>query len=382
VDKIQTSGVFLRDDEFMKKILVIDDEAELREMMVVALQQRGFEVAEATDGITGVELARAEIPDLILCDVNMGEMNGYAALSALRSQPATNSIPFILMTGMADNAGMRQGMELGADDYLAKPFTISDLYAAVEARLKKAQALREEAEKKLTDLRDNISLMLPHELRTPLNGILAYGEILSADAGTLQPAEIAEMGQIIHESGRRLERLIENFLIYTQVEVLATDSHEANFLRTKRTQHAAKIIQTRAQHQADLSRRAADLSLELAVGSVAISEEYLMKIADELLINAFKFSKPGTPVRVMLSFSPDVSTLTIRDRGRGFATEMITKVGAYMQFERKFHEQQGLGLGLAIAKRLTELHGGKLTIQSAPGEGTTVSVKLPTVRAA
>ena len=82
------------------------------------------------------------------------------------------------MTGLADHAGMRHGMELGADDYLPKPFTIEALYAAVEARLKKFQAVRQEAEKKLADLRDNISLMLPHELRTPLNGILAYGEIL------------------------------------------------------------------------------------------------------------------------------------------------------------------------------------------------------------
>src|SRR5688572_3959360 len=227
----------------MKKILVIDDEAELREMMVVALSQRGFEVVEATNGVTGVELARTETPDLILCDVNMDEMDGYLTLSSLRNEPITNSIPFILMTGMADNAGMRHGMELGADDYLPKPFTISDLYAAVDARLKKASALREEAEKKLTDLRDNISLMLPHELRTPLNGILAYGEILSADAGTLQPAEIAEMGQIIHESGIRLERLIENFLIYTQVEVLAADSKQAVALRAKKTQHPAKLIE-------------------------------------------------------------------------------------------------------------------------------------------
>jgi len=366
----------------MKKILVIDDEAELREMMVMALQHRGFEVVEATNGATGVEMARSERPDLILCDVNMGEMNGYATLSSLRNEPTTNSIPFILMTGAAHNAGMRQGMQLGADDYLPKPFAISDLYAAVETRLKKAQALREEAEKKLTDLRDNISLMLPHELRTPLNGILAYGEILSTDAGALQPTEIAEMGQIIHESGKRLERLIENFLIYTQVEVLAADSQQAIALRAKKTQRPDKIVEARALHEAQSASRSTDLSLELASGVVAISEEYLTKIVDELLINAFKFSKAGTRIRVTLAFSPEVATLTIRDWGRGLSTEMIAKVGAYMQFERKFHEQQGLGLGLAIAKRLTELHGGKLAIQSTPGEGTTVTVKLPTARPA
>src|SRR5436309_3810855 len=205
----------------MKKILVIDDEESLRRLVGLALCKRGHQVLEAENGAVGIELARKELPDLILCDVNMEKMDGYATLSSLRNEPATLSIPFILMTGLADNAGMRHGMELGADDYLPKPFTIDALYAAVEARLKKAQALRQEAERKLADLRDNISLMLPHEMRTPLNGILAYGEILTAEAASLQPGEIAEMGQVIHQSGKRLERLIENFLIYAQLEIFA-----------------------------------------------------------------------------------------------------------------------------------------------------------------
>src|SRR5258708_4796233 len=128
----------------MKKILVIDDEEWLREMMLLALRQRGFEVLEAENGEKGIEVARKEIPDLILCDVNMDKVDGYLTLSSLRSEPVTAAIPFILMTGLADQAGMRHGMELGADDYLPKPFTIEALYAAVEARLKKATALRHE----------------------------------------------------------------------------------------------------------------------------------------------------------------------------------------------------------------------------------------------
>src|SRR3954471_15616369 len=183
----------------MNKILVIDDEEWLREMVHLALSQKGYEVIEAANGAVGVQVALKELPDLILCDVNMEKMDGYRTLSSMRNEPTTASIPFILMTGLADNAGMRHGMELGADDYLPKPFTIEALYAAVETRLKKAQSLRDEAEKKLADLRGNISMMLPHELRTPLNGILAYGEILSTDAGSLPPAEVAEMGQVIYE---------------------------------------------------------------------------------------------------------------------------------------------------------------------------------------
>ena len=286
------------------------------------------------------------------------------------------------MTGLADNAGMRHGMELGADDYLPKPFTIDALYAAVEARIKKAQALRDEAEKKLADLRDNISMMLPHELRTPLNGILAYGEILSTESETLQPAEIAEMGQIIHESGKRLERLIENFLIYSQIELLGKDPQRAGALRKKKTQSPRRVVEARASHQAQETGRAPDLKLDLTDQPVAISEEYLTKIVDELVHNAFKYSKAGTVVEDTIHVSDNALDFKVGDHGRGLGTEQIQKVGAYMQFDRKTHEQQGLGLGLAIAKRLTELHGGSLAIETEADAGTSVTVKLPLATAA
>src|ERR1051325_6752989 len=317
----------------MKKILVIDDEEWLREMVQLALSQKGYDVIEAGNGALGIEAARENFPDLILCYVTMEKMDGYRTLSALRNEATTASIPFILMTGLADNAGMRHGMELGADDYLPKPFTIDALYAAVEARLKKVQAVRQEAEKKLADLRDNISLMLPHELRTPLNGILAYGEILAADAANLPPNEVAEMGHVIRDSGKRLERLIENFLIYAQIELLGTDPSKINALRKKQTAAPAKLVEQHARDQAHFAHRPDDLALEVADVPLAISEDYFAKIVDELVHNAFKFSQVGTKVRVLLADSPGGATLTVTDQGRGFSTEHITKVGAYMQFD-------------------------------------------------
>jgi signal transduction histidine kinase len=363
----------------MNRILVIDDEEWLREMVNMALSQRGYEVVEAPDGATGVETARKVLPDLILCDVNMRKMDGYGTLSALRNVPETASIPFILMTGLADTAGMRHGMELGADDYLPKPFSIEALYGAVEARLKKVQTVRQEAERKLADLRDNLSLMLPHELRTPLNGILAYGEILSAEATTLPPAEVAEMGQVIYESGKRLERLVENFLIYAQLELLGADPQKINILRSKHTASPAPLIEQHIRTQAKLAHRPDDVVVDLTDLPVPMSEEYLAKIVDELAQNAFKFSSFGTPVHVTLADTPTGPKLVVADQGRGFSTEHITKVGAYMQFDRKMHEQQGQGLGLAIAKRLTELHGGTLTIDGHEDAGATMTVKLPRV---
>jgi signal transduction histidine kinase len=366
----------------MKKILIIDDEEWLREMMLLALRQREFQVIEAENGEKGIELARKELPDLILCDVNMEKVDGYLTLSSLRSEPATASIPFILMTGLADQAGMRHGMELGADDYLPKPFTIEALYAAVDARLKKAKTVREEAERKLADLRDNISMMLPHEMRTPLNGILAYGEILASDAQSMSTKEIAEMGTVIYDSGKRLERLIENFLIYAQLELLNSDPQNLHNVLRKQTAAPVPVIEKHARDQAAQAKRPDDLVLELSNVPMPISSEYLGKIVEELVQNAFKFSSAGTRVRVTLADADQFVALTISDNGRGFSTEHITKVGAYMQFDRKLHEQQGLGLGLTIVRRLTELHGGTLAIQSAKGAGTSISVRLPKVTTA
>jgi two-component system, sensor histidine kinase and response regulator len=368
-DKTNRSG--------MKKILVIDDEEWLREMIQLALRQNGFDVVEAPNGEKGIELSKKELPDLILCDVNMDKMDGYATLSALRSEPMTATIPFILMTGLADQAGMRHGMELGADDYLPKPFTIDALYAAVDARLKKLTVVRQEAERKLADLRENISMMLPHELRTPLNGILAYGEILTSDAETLQPAEISEMGQVIYQSGKRLEHLVENFLIFAQLELLGADPQKLQSLLRKQTVAPVALVEGQAREQAQIASRPDDVVLELSEVPVPMSEEYLTKIVGELVQNAFKFSQAGSSVKVTLNESPDHVVLTVSDHGHGLSTEHIAKIGAYMQFDRKMHEQQGLGLGLTICKRLSELHGGTLTMQSELGGGTTVTVKLP-----
>jgi len=361
----------------MKKILVIDDEEWLREMIHLALKQKGFDVIESNNGADGIEKARQELPDLILCDINMEKVDGYLTLASLRNEAPTAAIPFILMTGLADNAGMRHGMELGADDYLAKPFTTDALYAAVEARLKKAQTVRDEAERKLAHLRDNISLMMPHEMRTPLNGILSNAELLAQSAGTLKTPEIVEIGQEIHKSSLRLERLIENFLIYAQLELIAADPQNVNALRIGKTEKAASLIREHATAQASQSNRLKDLYLDIEDITVPMAAEYLAKITDELVQNAFKFSEVGYPVRVSLKEAFNSIIFSVSDQGRGFSTEQIAHIGAYMQFERKLNEQQGLGLGLTIAKRLVELHGGAFSIEGKKGEGATVVAKLP-----
>ncbi len=367
----------------MSKILVIDDESWLREMIRLALEQQGFEVIEAMDSGEGITQAREQMPDLILCDVNMDKAGaGYTTLAKLRENPTTAAIPFILMTGLADAAGMRHGMDLGADDYLPKPFKVDELYATVHARLRKVETVRQEAEKKLTLLRSQISLMLPHEMRTPLNGIISNAEMLAESAATLDPTTISEMSHEICLSGQRLERLIENFLIYAQIEIVASDPEGIKGLRSASTNKSADLARTAAMGQAEKAGRLDDLVLELAETPLPMAEDYFTKIVVELVQNALKFSDSGLSVRVRLKSTAEGVEFSVQDDGRGFSAEQISRVGAYMQFERRMQDEQGFGLGLAISKKLVELHGGELLIASEPGIGSTVSVKLPAAKAA
>jgi two-component system, sensor histidine kinase and response regulator len=366
----------------MSKILVIDDETWLREMIRLALTQREFEVIEASGSEEGFAQARENLPDLILCDVNMDKAGaGYTMLEKLREDNATAAIPFILMTGLADAKGMRHGMELGADDYLPKPFKIEELYAAVDARLRKVRTVREEAERKLSQLRNQITLMLPHEMRTPLNGIISNAELLAISADALRPAEIAEMGREIAQSGQRLERLIENFLIFAQLEIVANDPENIRALRAATTLHPGEIVRATAVNDADHCGRLPDLVLEAEDTPVAMAEDYFKKIVTELVQNAFKFSPAGSPVRVRLVAADGKIELSVRDQGQGFSTENIRRIDAYVQFERKMQDREGLGLGLTIAKKLVELHGGSLLIEGVKDSGSLVTVKLPLAKA-
>ncbi|MBD2043445.1 response regulator [Microcoleus sp. FACHB-672] len=361
----------------MTKILIIEDESEIRENIRELLEAENFKAIGAENGKIGLQLAAEHLPDLILCDVMMPEIDGYAVLEALRKDPLTATIPFIFLTAFADKAQTRKGMELGADDYIPKPCTIKELLRTISTRLEKQAAIERQQAQKLEKLRSSIILSLPHELRTPLNGILAFSELLLEDFNSFEPAEVREMLEHIHLSGKRLYRLTQNFLLYAELELMATDPERVKELRSKETSFGKSIIKNAAVSHAKQVCRAEDLHLELQEVRANISSERLMKLVEELVDNAFKFSDSGTPVNLTSRIENNQFILSVTNQGRGMTAEQIAEVGAYMQFERKIYEQQGTGLGLSLSKRLAELHGGQLNIESVPNQETTVFVMLP-----
>ncbi len=142
----------------MKKILLIEDNKDVRGNTTEILELAGYEVSTAENGKIGVELALKEIPDLIICDIMMPVLDGYGALHLLNKNESTAAIPFIFLTAKAERTDMRKGMEMGADDYITKPFDDVELLNAVEGRLKKAELMRRE----LQPTQSNVNLLLGH----------------------------------------------------------------------------------------------------------------------------------------------------------------------------------------------------------------------------
>jgi signal transduction histidine kinase len=359
------------------RILIIDDDAMVREMIATALEQAGMEPVQAPDGQQGVQVAISTQPDLILCDVQMPRLDGYATLAQLRKNPSTATIPFIFLTGLSDRTNIRQGMDLGADDFLSKPITVLELLGAIHSRLEKRRLTNEHGERKLEALRSSITLSLPHEIRTPLSGIIGFAEVLRDDSADLTPAEISDMAGLILKSANRLGNLTENFLSYAQLEILASDPDRVSLLRTERTAMLDMHIDELARKKQGEAGRGEDIVVNLTGGEAAISNAHMRRVVEELVDNAVKFSAPGTPVHVVTERTGGMFRLSVTDRGIGMSDRQIAEISAYNQFERTTREQQGAGLGLALVKRLIELYGGSVVLRSELGKGTTVTVTLP-----
>ncbi len=360
----------------MVKILVIDDDPLPRETMIRLLTFSGYETLEAQDGRTGIQLASQYLPDLVISDVRMPNINGFDVLKELRFNPDTSSIPVVFVSALNDLKAIREGMNEGADDYLGKPYSAEELLRVVDTQLKKRTLARDKFDTSLKLLRKNIIYALPHEFRTPLSVILGYAHLLQDEYATVEREELHQWAQTLVKSGNRLQRVIENYLVYTQIEMIQGDANEVEQLRNHIIEDVARIIETVAQKKAKEYERPNDLSMDLCHLALRISEANLKKIVEELVDNAFKFSAKGSKVVIHGMHEQGIFKLQIQDYGRGMTPNQIESLGAYMQFNRAIFEQQGLGLGFTIAQRLVELHNGKIRIESQDGQGTTIDIEL------
>ena len=191
----------------MKHILVIDDNDDLRSMISAVLTRSGFSTLEAGDAQTAAQLIQADKPDLIISDVRMPGMDGYALLTAIRNRAETAPIPFILMTGSGSRGDFRRGMVCGADDYLFKPFTAEELLEAVLSRLSRHTDLQMDAMQHAKEVSDRAALKFSREVSRPIDGIIEVVNTMMRKAEELSPEEVFADARRINESVLELDHL-------------------------------------------------------------------------------------------------------------------------------------------------------------------------------
>jgi len=357
----------------MHSILLIENDRRTVDQVLSAFRDEAYMIDLAENCTKGYEVALRSLPRLIICSENLYEFDGQKILHRLEGS-FISTIPFIFLLDKEHNKISKRDTYYNFDYYVAKPFTGKELLKIAKLALERSSVLAEKSEKKLNELRGSISFSLPHELFTPLNGIIGFSEILIKDFDYLDRTEITQMLSYINSDALRLKKITKNFLAFAQLEMIENDADKVTSLRNSYFINPKDIIIAAADKIAKLYKREDDLVLELADCVIRMTESYMKKLVTELIDNAFKFSKNGTAVIVSI-LSNDTSVMfSISDNGRGMTAEQVSSIGAYMQFDRKIHEQQGSGLGLIIAKKITEIHGGQFKVESVLNESTKITI--------
>ena len=366
-------------------ILIVDDNQTNRDVLSNYLTKDGFKVLPQPSGEAALLALQTHTPDLILLDIIMNGMDGFQTCAKIKADEATKDIPIIFMTALSDTDDKVKGFELGAVDYIIKPFQYQEVLARVKTHLT-IQQLRKSLESKnadleaalarerlmLDELRLSLSLSLPHELRTPLTVILGFSSFLTNAEQFPDKEHVLEYGNAIYRNGLRLHRLVENALLYANLKLIKYTSHDMLLSQRDQPHNIKRILRSVALQRAKETERQEDLVMAIADVFARVSPTNFEKVITELIDNAFKFSRRGTPVTINTILTDTECIISITDHGRGMTQEQTNSIGAYMQFGRKQQEQQGTGLGLIIAYLLAELEGGRIVFDSEPELGTSV----------
>jgi len=358
----------------MTTVLVIEDEDDLRENVVNMLGFEGFTVFAAENGEIGITLARRHLPDIIVCDIMMPALDGYDVLLHLRGDPSTSMIPFIFLTAKAGRDYLRSGMELGADDYIAKPFSYSELLSAIATRLERRSTILAEHEQQLDSLRQSIVDALPPDLHAPLTSVIGYAERIASQSSELTPAQIATMAEIILTASQRLHRQVENYLLYAQLEIMQIAPERVIVARERHIQRPDMIITSAARKKAIEYERKSDLRMELEAADIQAARDTLARIVSEICDNAFQFSPAGLPVTITARPESDRYVVRIVDQGPGIASDVMDRLDRHAPFNRQINPFERSGLGLIIVGHMMKAHHGALDIANLPNAGAQVTL--------
>ena len=364
------------------KILVIDDEPDIIEFLSYNLKKEGYEVYSAFDGRKGIEVALKHTPHLILLDIMMPGLDGFETCRRLKARKATYDIPVIFLTARADTVDKVRGFEIGAVDYIIKPFQYEEVIARLKSHLtiyrqrKEIERLREQDRlyyQKLSEIKDDVMNTASHDLKNPLSVIMTSLYLLERH-GRLDDDRGRQILAAANTSAKQMRTLISDLLDLARIEtgegLVKIDVSLRDFLQTSLQSIALLAEQKRIT-----------LHFVPPEGDCVakVDPNRMNQVLSNLLSNAVKYTPEGGQVKLAAEVREDQALIQVIDDGPGIPKEDLPRIfDKFFRVRSEEHLQQsGTGLGLSIAKSIVEQHGGEIWVESELGQGATFNITLP-----
>ena len=388
-------------------ILVVDDNPTNLEILDRALTQAGYKVRIEAEGLNVMKQASLSIPDLILLDIMLPDLSGFEVCQQLKADPLTKSIHVIFMTALADTVDKIKGLNLGAVDYITKPFQKQELLARVRGHLHLRQLTKTleiqnqqliemknelenrvaertaelsqalEKEKEVNQLKSRFITMASHEFRTPLAIISSSSGILQNFSDRLSEKRKQEHLETIQNTIKHIIQILDDVLMINQAEAEKIEVKLEPLDIIKFCRHLKEEIEASfTSHQIDFY---IDLGDEIFSNYqiVQADKKLLRQIITNLLTNAIKYSPDHDLVNFSLSKKDDKLIFKISDYGIGIPEADQVHLFEYFQRGSNVGTLPGTGLGLSIVKKCVDLHQGEISLYSELGKGTVFTVIIP-----
>ncbi len=366
------------------RILVVDDDPIMREFAVTQLAQPGCEIVTAEDGEAASAILEGDQTgfDLVLSDLEMPRMNGFALVDEIRRNARLAHLPVVVITSREDMFAIDRAYEVGATSFVTKPVNWRLLgyqlrYIMRASRIEaEMRAARDEAQR-LSAVRESLLLLLQHETRTPLHGIMGYASLLLSEIP--ERASLKEHAQQVMSAAGDLSNRLRRIFYYAQLSTGALSLEPESVSPSDVVDEALPAVRARA----------AALGVNIVVRAednppaVSCDLRHMAGALQELLANAVCHSPTGGTVEVTIKKEGGAAVIAVRDHGPGLSESVLAHCREpFVQGASPMtREVQGLGLGLPLAQRIVELHGGELRLSAAEGGGTLAQLALPAAAA-
>ena len=354
----------------MTKVLVVDDHADLLELLELKLSHEGYTVYTAEGGVYALAKAQSDPPDLNLLDIMMPDVNGWEVCKRIRE---TSDVPIIMVTAKGGAEDIIRGLNLGADEYITKPFSLNALAARIEALLRRMEWDRSDAEQELDELKRSITTTVSHELRTPLatlTGTLDLALQNSFEGDMDAQRDFLRQAQM---DAKSMRWLIDDLLLVVRID------QGLEPLR-KETSIWESLQKSLLHLQPQLEARELKLFVDCPTDLMATVDPFLLDHAvRHLASNGIKFGAKSSRLSIIANHKDEGLVLMFHNHGTPKNPAVRDKLfDRFVQGERGDSRSfGGLGIGLTIAQAIAHAHGGKVSYYSAEGKGTTFRLLLP-----